>query len=346
MLSLNSNNYIPLFYQKLFQLEMKSPKDSSGGGMSRAAMKRKNKKDRTSLGGEVNDINILNIPVTPISEPLIDRSILSTQSKNKSIIDDSSDSLNDILNSKTLSRNDKQVCIFNHLITPMCDIDEFNEQYFEKQPLLCTRENSASHFKGLFSKKSIENIIRSNILHISREIDIISEQEKKIVMLQPAANTNTNSNGKVSHKMAWVRESAIVEAADESIGQGSEYEISYDTISKHITNSNVLRLLCPHKYNDKLWKYISHLESHFNVSIGCHAYLIPTGLVAYDLRSDHKDGYIIQIEGNSIVEVYKPSNDSQMLPRATNINIQPGDYSTSGKIRRFYIYTQGLGTFP
>lgn len=296
---------------------MKSPKEtSSGGGMSRAALKRKNKKEKTITGGEQ-----MTAPDAPILEPSIERIASISKYNIKSTVDIPVDSLNDILVSKTLSRTNKQIGIFKHLISPTCDIEEFNENYFEIQPLLCSRENGSSHFKGLFSKKTIENIVRSNILHLSREIDIISEIDKKIMFLHPGANG--------TRKPVWVDEADIAE--NEVAGQSAEYEIPFDVISKYM-GTNVVRLLCPQKYNDKLWKYMSHLESFFKLSFGCHAYLIPSGLVAYELRADHKDSFIIQLEGNSIIEVFKPSNETQMLPRASNIKIQPGDYSTSGKI--------------
>ena len=73
-----------------------------------------------------------------------------------------------------------------------------------------------------------------------------------------------------------------------------------------------IRLLCPQKFDDILWSFLSSLEHEFGCYIGCEADMLPGGCSpipaqAYCPTVDGAESIILQISGETIWNLNKPN---------------------------------------
>jgi bifunctional lysine-specific demethylase and histidyl-hydroxylase NO66 len=223
-------------------------------------------------------------------------------------------SLMAILEADNISSKLRSQSAMQYLLHPTT-LSEFQAQFFESQPLLNNR-NELTYFNGLFSKDAFAAIINQNVLSLGSDINITKHQSNGLLLLTPRVN---------SSELEWMKEN---EQPDVDEGQ----EVSSSVVWQRFKSGGVLQLLCPEKYSDPLWKFISYLEGFMNAKIYCHSFLIPAASVGYGLRSFSSDRYIVQVEGTSNISVYKPSTVNAQLPREGIISVSATDYLNSGSI--------------
>lgn len=226
--------------------------------------------------------------------------------------------LMDMLNADDLSCKVRSQSALQYFLHPTT-ISEFESHFFDNQPLLCKRED-ASHFEGLFSKSAFEKIINQNVLNLGTHINVTKYKSNALMLLK-------KSGGKKDKEDTF----NFVNENDYEVTEEA-FELTSSLIWQHAKKGNVLQLLCPEKYSDSIWKYVSYLEGFVNAKVYCQAYFIPAGEVGYGLRSFSTDRYIVQCEGISSLEIYKPSSDSGLLPRESNTSIVTTDYINSGSV--------------
>lgn len=125
------------------------------------------------------------------------------------------------------------------LIAPV-SVEEFYEKYWEKQPL-CIKRKNPSYYDGWFSKEEMERIFRDHSLAYGEEVDLTKYIDGKRQTLNPT--------GSASAKDVW----------------------------KHYKDGCSVRLLCPQRYSDPMWKLLSTLEEEFGCMTGSNTYLTPKG---------------------------------------------------------------------
>jgi lysine-specific demethylase/histidyl-hydroxylase NO66 len=87
----------------------------------------------------------------------------------------------------------------------------------------------------------------------------------------------------------------------------------------HFSNGCSLRMLCPQKFDDNIWKLLSGLEDEFNCMVGCNVYLTPAGSQGFAPHYDDIEAFVLQLEGKKHWRIYSPRED-EILPRYSSAN--------------------------
>jgi len=288
---------------------MSAQQQQSGNkGGSRAAKKRRMKNQKGATDSVVD---------TPVVDEVQDE----IDEEEKHCIENIHDrSLMDILDADDLSSKMRSQAALQYLLSPT-SVSEFESQFFENQPLLCNR-STPGYFNGLFSKMAFEQVINRNVLSIGGDIQITRNQSNGLMILKPSTGSKDD--------FAWKNENEVDE--EEEVEETKEVTNNSSMIWQRYKSGCVLQLLCPEKYCDSLWKFVSYLEGFMNAKIYCQSFLVPASSTCYGLRSHPTDRYIVQMEGISSVEVYKPSSIDGLLPRVSNTTVSATDYLSSGSI--------------
>jgi hypothetical protein len=305
-------------------------KSSSSSGMSRASLKRKKgmekissqrtkslsnmlvgndesrKKSNKSNNSDDDDDNNINSYVKSIKTSKIDTIKKKVIKKKKipEVIIPSVDNLTilDILTLKEIHDIDSKTRAMMLLSTMIHPIErkEFYKDYFEKESLLCQVENNSktelisstfNRFKGLLTKKSLDNTIKEATLYYDVDVNISKYENGKLLnknIINKRTNLNEDNNDPIQAKSKELL---------------SNYSSGY-----------TLQFLCPQKYFDNIWRFLSSLEHEFGTMVGCNAYLMPPGCQGFAPRFETTDNFIMQLEGSSRWRVYKCDKDKE-LPR-------------------------------
>jgi hypothetical protein len=96
-------------------------------------------------------------------------------------------------------------------------------------------------------------------------------------------------------------------------GFEDETDVPFKEIEKQLTaHKNAVKLLCPQKYVDSLWKYLFALEVGFNSRVGCHIHMIPCGSEGFEVDDNDNDGFFAQLEGSSSWELDNNNAESPL----------------------------------
>jgi len=204
--------------------------------------------------------------------------------------------LRDLL--QELTTKQRASCLFQSILD--MTLDDFYDEYWEKQPLLI-QSQAPTRFNGLLSLASIKDMISSyplaygRDLNVTRYDDLLGEGVKRRVTLD-----------QISEKDPVIADSKDVWA--------------------NFENGNTIRLLCPHQYNDKVHSLLSTLELELGCMIGANAYLTPSGeSQGFAPHYDDIDAFILQLEGVKHWKVYAPLNKAETLPRASSADYSDND---------------------
>ncbi|RHY15238.1 hypothetical protein DYB32_010776, partial [Aphanomyces invadans] len=110
---------------------------------------------------------------------------------------------------------------------------------------------------------------------------------------------------------------------------------------KHFEDGCSVRLLCPQKFSDKMWKMLSILEEEWGCMAGSNTYLTPKGTQGFAPHYDDIEAFLLQVrldvhmlnafdrsypfvcsqvEGKKLWKVYAPLSDDETLPRVSSRN--------------------------
>lgn len=138
-----------------------------------------------------------------------------------------------------------------------------------------------------FSKDEIDRILQQHTLEYGADIDLTKYVDKTRLTLNP--------DGSATAKDVW----------------------------KHFDDGCSVRLLCPQKYSDGIWKMLSILEGEWGCMAGANTYLTPKGTQGFAPHYDDIEAFLLQIEGTKHWKVYAPLDDATTLPRFSSGNFKP-----------------------
>ncbi|TDH68665.1 hypothetical protein CCR75_004921 [Bremia lactucae] len=202
---------------------------------------------------------------------------------------------NDVQNAlEFLSRTDihsatKARMLFTWLLYPVTP-EEFYSKYWEQRPLVIKR-NYASYYDGWFSKDEVDRILKTHTLEYGTDLDVTKYVDGTRHTLNPA--------GTATAKQVW----------------------------KHFDEGCSVRLLCPQKFSDNVWKLLTTLEDEWGCMAGANSYLTPQGTQGFAPHFDDIEAFLLQTEGSKHWKIYQPSNDSHTLPRYPSGNFTPDELS-------------------
>lgn len=158
--------------------------------------------------------------------------------------------------------------MLKYLMAPT-NLNKFFSDYWEKKPLYVPRDCEL-YYSSLISSEKLDNIIRNNNLHYSKNIDIVSYENGKRETLNPSG-------------------CAVPAAVWDFYGNGCS-----------------VRILNPQTYSSKLYVLISTLQEYFGNMVGTNLYLTPPGSQGFAPHYDDIEAFVIQIEGRKHWKLYAP----------------------------------------
>ncbi len=196
----------------------------------------------------------------------------------------------------------------------------FYTSNWETTPILIDRSSDSSHFKGLFSRKRFRAILQDYSSYYGIDVDVskFNAQGNKSFVGKVIDNTDGNAATADASKVDSLQ----------SGGDGDAVLAKVNDIWKCYEQGYSIRLLCPQKYDDVLWAFLSALEHEVGCHIGCDADLIPSGSQGYSPTVDGAESIILQITGESNWHIWKP-NDGAELPLGYAMDYIPQDTTAS-----------------
>ncbi len=259
----------------------------NAGGNSRASKKRKKKleakrnnieedADEGSNNGESEVIDKKVKGDKPKRAKGVTSSDISHQKEDVEL--ESGQSIMDLLNLKDIDDIDayNRGAKLLASITCPCSRSDFFSVYYEKQPFVFRDAATTNRFKGLFNKQSFERIIKENALLTS---DVV---------------------------IATANSAAAEDPSDEIT------EVKSKEIYNGIRDGHLIRLLCPQKYDDNIWKLLSALEIEFGSTVTCNAHYHTSNAAGTDRgfnATEATDRYVLQVEGQCKYQVWNSKND-------------------------------------
>ena len=93
----------------------------------------------------------------------------------------------------------------------------------------------------------------------------------------------------------------------------------------HYDQGCSIRLLNPHTFLPSLYTLNATLQEYFHCLIGANAYLTPPNSQGFAPHYDDIEAFVLQIEGRKRWRLYKPRNESEILPRTSSRNFQQNE---------------------
>lgn len=175
--------------------------------------------------------------------------------------------------------------LFEWMIYPV-KADEFYAHYWEKRPLVIKRQ-CPSFYDGWFSKAELDRVLKEHTLSYGQDVDLTKYVDDTRYTLNPS--------GAATAKQVW----------------------------KHFDDGCSVRMLCPQKFCDSVWKLLSVLESEFGCMAGANTYLTPKNTQGFAPHFDDIEAFLLQTEGCKRWKVYAPLDDNTTLPRYPSGNFKP-----------------------
>ncbi|CAK4086749.1 unnamed protein product [Aphanomyces euteiches] len=186
-----------------------------------------------------------------------------------------------------LHSSTKAKMFFQWLIYPVT-VEDFYANYWERKPLHIKRHYD-SYYDGWFSRQEIERMLKEHTLEYGEDIDLTKYVNE--------TRTTLNPTGSAYPKTVW----------------------------KHFDDGCSVRLLCPQKFSDKMWKMLSILEEEWGCMAGSNTYLTPKGTQGFAPHYDDIEAFLLQVEGKKHWKVYAPLSDEETLPRVSSRNFSQDD---------------------
>lgn len=196
--------------------------------------------------------------------------------------------LKDVVDIDAYSRGAKLIASITH----PCSRSDFFSVYYEKQPFVFTDSTTTNRFKNLFNKQAFDQIIKENAL-VTSDVAIVSPVAAPAeAIVSPVAASAERSAG-------------ILEVKSKDIHNG-------------IRDGSIIRLLCPQKYNDNIWKLLSGLEFEFGAAVTCNVHYNNRAAYAGSCNeaSSNKgvnaadaDIFVLQLDGVCKYQVWNSKNE-------------------------------------
>ncbi|EQC33644.1 hypothetical protein SDRG_08748 [Saprolegnia diclina VS20] len=183
-----------------------------------------------------------------------------------------------------LHSSTKAKLFFQWLIYPVT-LEDFYANYWERKPLVIKR-HFESYYDGWFSRDEIDRMLREHTLEYGEDIDLTRYQND--------VRTTLNPDGAANPATVW----------------------------KHFEQGCSVRLLCPQKFSDPVWKMLSILEEEWGCMAGSNTYLTPKGTQGFAPHYDDIEAFLLQVEGKKQWKVYAPLSDDETLPRTSSRNFK------------------------
>ncbi|XP_014357030.2 bifunctional lysine-specific demethylase and histidyl-hydroxylase NO66 [Papilio machaon] len=190
----------------------------------------------------------------------------------------------------TTNSSEEALKVFKWMIAPY-SYSDFFRSVWEKKPLHIVR-NKPKYYNDLISTPLIDNMLRTENIQYTKNIDITSYEDGK--------RETHNPVGRALPHTVW-----------DFYLQGCS-----------------IRLLNPQTYMPKLHLLNATLQEHFTSFVGANAYLTPPDSQGFAPHYDDIEAFILQAEGKKHWRIYKPLNEAELLPRVSSKNfseIEIGD---------------------
>lgn len=177
--------------------------------------------------------------------------------------------------------------VLKWMIAPY-DLDEFFTKVWEKKPMFIKRKKP-EYFKELISTPAIDNMLRTQNVHFTENVDITSYVDGK--------RETHNPDGRAYPHIVWD---------------------SY-------LNGRSIRLLNPQTYIPKVHLLNATLQEFFNTYVSANAYLTPPDSQGFAPHYDDIEAFILQTEGKKHWRIYKPLDNKEVLPRYSSKNFDQSE---------------------
>lgn len=185
------------------------------------------------------------------------------------------------------SVEDGQKC-FEWMIDPITK-DNFFKDTWEKKPLHIKRNGNQQYYKHIFSTKSFDEILRSQNVQYTKNLDVTSYSDGK--------RETHNPEGRAYAPVVW----------------------------DFYNNGCSLRMLNPQTFHDSVWKLCATLQEFMGSFVGTNMYLTPPGTQGFAPHYDDVEVFILQLEGKKRWRVYKPKSDKETLPKFSSRNFEQNE---------------------
>ncbi|XP_032516414.2 bifunctional lysine-specific demethylase and histidyl-hydroxylase NO66 [Danaus plexippus] len=177
--------------------------------------------------------------------------------------------------------------VFTWMLTPF-DPNEFLKEIWEKKPLHIARKKP-DYYKDVISTPVIDNMLRTENIQFTKNIDITSYVDGK--------RETHNPEGRANPHLVW----------------------------DFYLNGCSIRLLNPQTYVPQLHLLNATLQEFFNSFVGANAYLTPPDSQGFAPHYDDIEAFILQTEGKKHWRIYKPRDESEILPRVPSKNFDESE---------------------
>lgn len=172
---------------------------------------------------------------------------------------------------------------FHWLLNPKTP-EYFYRKHWDKLPLFVKRSNS-NYYKGLFSTKEFDTIMKENDLSYDGHIDVLKYVDGERQTVQ--------NDMKVNPAFVW-----------------NKYK-----------EGNSIRMRNPQSYYKPLGSLCSLLQEYFSSYVGANMYLTPAGTQGFPPHYDDIDAFILQIEGKKLWKLYEPRDEKEILARYSSADM-------------------------
>ena len=181
--------------------------------------------------------------------------------------------------------------VLQYLLGSSITAEDFYADYWEKQPLVIKRHAIApEYYMSWFSQVELQDIFKTHALRYGADVDVTKCVNGFRKTLNPSSTTS---------------------ATPDEIRQFYQDE------------GASIRLLCPQKFADKIWRVCSVLEDEFECQVGCNSYLTPAGTQGFAPHYDDIEGFLCQVEGKKHWKIYAPLSPDTTLPRSSSTDFSP-----------------------
>ena len=183
--------------------------------------------------------------------------------------------------------------LFEWMIQPMTSKKFFNE-IWERRPFHIKRgQNQPQYYKHIFSTKSFDEILRSQNVQFTKNLDVTSYTDGK--------RETHNPEGRAYAPVVW----------------------------DFYNNGCSLRMLNPQTFDDHVWKLCATLQEFFGSFVGTNMYLTPPGTQGFAPHYDDVEVFILQLEGKKHWRLYEPRKPEETLPRFSSKNFDQDEIGKS-----------------
>uniref|UniRef100_A0A182VR16 Bifunctional lysine-specific demethylase and histidyl-hydroxylase n=1 Tax=Anopheles minimus TaxID=112268 RepID=A0A182VR16_9DIPT len=257
-----------------------SERHKQQNGTTPVPMKKPSKKNRSAkVNGSVG-LRPTSV-VAPLKRTVQVKPEPKTQSKTST---DTGTALHE-LDSVTIGRQ-----TFAWMIGPGTTVEEFMRIYWERKPLLVQR-NDRTYYDGLLSRAMIDEMLRTNNIEYTKNIDITSYRDGQ--------RETHNPDGRVLPPDLW-----------HFYGTGCS-----------------VRMLNPQTYLRSVYELNVKLQEFFHCMTGANFYLTPPGSQGFAPHYDDIEAFVLQIEGRKRWRLYGPRTPQEVLARVSSANLSQDEIS-------------------